>query len=169
VSLLSAKWLGLSRVSAAFNKTTAAIGTVLGVQALEKYFLEQTKERFLPKGAAPNAQIGPDGTPWAPPSPVTIERRKSNRNAAQAMFDTGQLYDDITVLSSRSVGAGGKGFIKIGLKPSSTAREYIDVLENGGLTPQGRPIPPRPVFGTGEDQIKSLGASMFDQLASLIR
>lgn len=169
MSLFKTKWLGLNKVSAAFNKATAGVAAVMGVKALEEHFLKLTKDRFLPRGAAPTAQMAPDGTPWAAPSKVTLERRKSNRNAAQAMFDSGELENDIVVLGSKSASYTGSGFIKIGLRPGSKAVKYIGFLEDGGVTPQGRPVPPRKVFGTSADEMKSLGASIFERLAGFLR
>ena len=158
--LFNSSWLGINAMSAAFDGIKVGIASAFGVNAMEKRFLEQTKARFQPRGSNAVAQIGPDGRPWPGPARATLERRKKNRNAAQAMVDTGGLLDDIVVLGRRDVAYGGKGFIRIGLRPGSPAQEYMHVLEHGGFTPDRRPIPPRPVFGTDAQQAKQLAGSL---------
>lgn len=169
MGLFNTKVLGLRQVSAFISGLVHRTQQSLAVDKIEDQILELTRSRLLPPGEAENAQIGSDGEPWAPPSPVTIERRKSNRNAAQAMFDTGELYDDIVILESRAATWFRKGEVTVGLKPSSRAREYIDLLEQGGTNPQGRPIPPRPIFGATDEQVNSMGQNMFEKLFNFLR
>ena len=169
MGLFNTKWFGVNKAVAVLDGIRTAVGHALGVKAVESYILEQTQARFMPRGANPVAQKGPDGIPWASPSPVTIERRKSNRNAAQAMVDTGELLEDIVITSSQPSSYGGRGWVKVGLRAGSRARKYMHVLEFGGTTPQGRPIPPRPVFGTSANQARQLGSRMYEEIGQAFK
>lgn len=154
------KVTGLSRVRALVDKTVASTALLLGSKRMEDYLLKSVEDRFEPRGSNDLAQRAPDGSLWRMPEPITVATRKSNRNAIQALVDTGTLQSSfITTRKSRSVfGVSVPTTLTVTVDPSSPAYKYFLFQNLGGTTPTGGAVPPREFLALSNNQIKTIQA-----------
>ncbi|WP_437187856.1 phage virion morphogenesis protein [Planctomicrobium sp. SH668] len=106
-----------------------------------------------------HAQVSPDGTPYAPLSPVTVEKKGHHK----ALFDTEAMY--------RSVVGSGGGHIEdvqdasvvLGTAHQKHGQNIAAVHQNGA----GR-IPARPFIGVSEQMADDAATRIADDLISQI-
>jgi len=142
-------------IQAALRRLQQQIGDLTPVmQQIGEYLVQSTKDRFA-RGEAP------DGTPWAPNSPVTLARKKGNR---PLIGESGRLSNEIYPRA-------GRDFVEVGSAP-----EYAAVQQSGarkgqfGKTRRGAPIPwgdipARPFLGLSDDDRREI----LDILADALR
>lgn len=119
------------------------------MQDIGEYLVVATKDRF-PKGAAP------DGTRWAPKSPVTLARygaRRSNRIDTRPLFGpSGALSSTIAYEAGRDSVSVGSNMIYAAAMQFGAAQGAFGRTSRGGPIPWGR-IPARPFLGlSAEDE-----------------
>lgn len=130
------------------------------MQDLGEFLTGSTKDRF-------SAGTAPDGTPWAPKSPVTLEayRRRGDRT------DPRPLFGPSGALSSTIFARPGPLSVEWG-----SAQIYAGVMQEGaaqgtfGRTARGAPIPwgdipARPFLGISDDDEAALIAIVEEWLA----
>lgn len=123
---------------------------------LGELFMHSTKERFL-------AGEAPDGNPWAPKSPATIEayrRREGRKPNAKIDFrplhgPTGRLSTEIFYQAGPSAVEIGSPLVYAGVMQAGAAKGAFGSMSNGSPIPWGG-IPARPFLGLSEDD--QLGA-----------
>lgn len=137
----------LDRVSAALTDTTPLM------QDLGEYFVKSTTDRF-PTGRAP------DGSVWAPKSPVTIARqggRRTNRLDTRPLFGpSGALSSTIRYEPQPNQVEWGSPMIYAAVQQFGAAQGAFGQTSRGGPIPWGN-IPARPFLGiSAEDQVAVL-------------
>jgi phage virion morphogenesis protein len=80
-------------------------------------------------------QVDPYGHPWAPLSPVTLERRRKAGAGAQILRDTGRLANSLTYVASDTEVLVGTNVIYAG------THEFGAPRGSYGATRRGSPIP----------------------------
>ena len=117
------------------------------MQDIGRHLVQSTKDRF-PTGKAP------DGTAWAPKSPVTLERygsRKSNRIDIRPLFGpTGDLTMQIHSDATSDGVTWGSNLIYAAVMQFGAAKGAFGNTANGSPIPWGT-IPARPFIGLSDD------------------
>ncbi|MNZ38299.1 Phage virion morphogenesis family protein [compost metagenome] len=117
-----------------------------------EYLHLSTDDRF-------RAQVGPDGTPWAPLSPVTLARKKGNR----ILRESGTLQDtlrhqvsgnELSFGTDRPYGAA----MQFGMR-----KGYAGKTRRGASIPWGD-IPARPYLGLSAEDDAEILAIIEDYL-----
>lgn len=150
--------LGISSLRAMFSSARSAVSTSVGAREIEQYLLRQTQKKFQPEGYNEVAQRAPDGSRWEPISPVTVERRSFNKKSTQALMDRGDLYLSISVLDE------GSDYFSIGISGPAILHTIASFQQHGGLTPQGKVVPPRQFLGVSEVDKDKIGDLVFNRL-----
>lgn len=147
---------GLPGLKVRFKGINAAITAAFGKGKIEDFLLKRTRGRFLPKGRYPTAQKSPDGSPWAPLTQATLDRKKSGgfpANASRALYHTGSLAASIRILRKTgkpySSGTTDSWQFSLGVGKESPAYKYAAVHQKGS----GR-VPARPFIGVGRGEEK---------------
>lgn len=150
----------VARVSRVLNKVLLGINDAFGKGAIEKFLLRRTLERFATRGANASAQKTPTGGLWPRIKPITVRRRKKNKNANQALVDTGFLRNSIQVFNKRTskaaLASGNAGFT-LGVRKGSPAFAYGNLQNFGGVNSVGVQIRARKFLGIGQRDAKPLG------------
>lgn len=137
-------------ITAALDRTVGAIDNPLPLfQDLGEYLVLSTKQRF-PTGRAP------DGSVWAPKSPVTIARqggRKSNRLDRRPLFGpSGALSSTIFYQALPDGVEWGSPMIYAAVQHFGAAKGAFGQTSRGAPIPWGN-IPARPFLGiSAEDE-----------------
>ena len=117
------------------------------MQDIGRHLVQSTKDRF-PTGKAP------DGTAWAPKSPVTLERygaRKSNRIDIRPLFGpNGDLSTQIHADATSDGVTWGSNLIYAAVMQFGAAKGAFGNAANGSPIPWGN-IPARPFIGLPDD------------------
>lgn len=117
------------------------------MQDLGELMVRQTKDRF-PDG------IGPDGSRWAPKSPVTMQRygsRRSNRIDPRPLFGpSGRLSSEISYQAGPTSVEWGSNLIYAGVMQFGAARGAFGTTSRGAPIPWGN-IPARPFIGVSDE------------------
>lgn len=110
------------------------------MREIGELLIERTRARFR-QGQAP------DGTPWAPPSPVTLARKRDPR----------PLFGESRRLSSEIAYEAGSDFVEVGSSLVYSAVHQFGAAKGAfGRTRRGAPIPwgdipARPFLGLADD------------------
>ena len=159
----AAKWFGIDNLRAAFRATAAAFSATRAREHIEEYLLNITRDRFAPRGSNPVAQTAPDGSRWAPLAKNTVRRRKSNRNAAQALVDTGELLSAIRITRNSPTSSN------IEVDPSSPAAAYAMLHQYGGRNKYDIEVPARPFLGYSDDLEEVTAKNLYDIIRENMR
>ncbi|AXR09994.1 phage virion morphogenesis protein [Pseudomonas aeruginosa] len=136
--------LGTEAACAALEQLAAYLDNLTTpLQDVSEYLQLSTDARF-------RAQVGPDGTPWAPLSPTTLARKKGNR----ILRESGLLQDTL-----RGQVEGNE--LHFGTdRPYGAVHQFGQPKGKSGTTPRGAPIPwgdipARPYLGlSAEDEVE---------------
>ncbi|PKP85827.1 MAG: phage virion morphogenesis protein [Alphaproteobacteria bacterium HGW-Alphaproteobacteria-2] len=132
------------------------LGALLGnltpvMQDLGEFLVASTKDRF-PAGTAP------DGTPWAPKSPTTLEayRRRGDPADPRPLFGpTGSLSRGIFAQADAGSVEWGSAMIYARVMQEGAARGAFGATSRGAPIPWGD-IPARPFLGLSDDDESAL-------------
>ena len=125
-----------AQVSAALAELFEAVASpVEAMQDIGEFLVNSTKERF-------QAGVSPEGTPWAPNSPVTLTRKKDTR---PLFGESGRLSSQIFYLADADGVEWGSPAIQSAVMQFGAAKGSL-----GPRAPWGD-IPARPFLGVSED------------------
>lgn len=142
------------QITPALERVWAALENPLPLmQDLGEYFVKSTTDRF-PTGRAP------DGSVWAPKSPVTIARqggRRTNRLDTRPLFGpSGALSSTISYEAFPDRVEWGSPMIYAGVQQFGAAQGAFGRSSRNGPIPWGD-IPARPFLGiSAEDEVQVL-------------
>jgi phage virion morphogenesis protein len=97
--------------------------------------------------------VGPDGSPWAPLSPVTILRRR--KRSSKPLLDTGRLRNSITHKANRRSVVIGTGVIYGRTHQFGARKGAFGATRRGSPIPWGD-IPSRPFLGISDRDEKTI-------------
>lgn len=129
----------LGRISVALSDTSSLMHDIGDLMA------ESTKDNFR-QGQAP------DGTPWAPKSPATLdayERRGDGRPARPLIGPTTTLSTTINYEVGTDSVAWGSNVIQAAVMHLGAPKGSLGTTSQGGSIPWGN-IPARPYLGIGD-------------------
>lgn len=159
----SSRFRGLGALNRTFGAIIEATRRIFGRRRIEDIILQVHKDRFDPKGRNRFAQFDPDKRPWVPITPYTLSRRKKNKNARQALVDSGALRDAIVIVRDnlKSALTVGTGRASVGI-PISSPQYEKGVRMNEGYFKRIRGgevlrIPARPFIGVGPLELTAVG------------
>lgn len=111
------------------------------MEDIGELLIVRTRERFA-------ASTGPDGTPWAPKSPVTLERYRARRvNAPKPLIgESRRLSSEIHKRVGDNEVSVGSALIYAAVQQLGAARGAFGRTARGAPIPWGR-IPARPFLG----------------------
>ncbi len=111
---------------------------------------EYMVEEAIPRNFA--SESGPDGTPWARLSPVTLARRqRSGSTATTILQNTNRLRNSISARPSENQLLIGSSVDQAAVMQFGAAQGAFGSMSNGSPIPWGT-IPARPYLGfSGED------------------
>lgn len=140
------------------DKAAKVAAVVLSRRNVESILLKIHKDRFEPPGTNRRAQKGPDGTPWEQISRLAIHTRRENRQANQALVDTGALVGSITIVRGRLNRALTTGFARatVGIPASDPNFEKGILHQGGGENELGFGVPARPFIGINDNDLQEL-------------
>lgn len=128
-------------VTAALAGLTAALGNMPETMGdIGQQMMESTKKRFL-------AGTDPEGTPWAPNSPVTLARKKDPR---PLFGESGRLHSQIFFETDQDSVTWGSPAIQAAVMQFGAAQGAFGRTSRGGPIPWGN-IPARPFLGVSEE------------------
>ncbi|GHU35856.1 virion morphogenesis protein [Betaproteobacteria bacterium] len=151
-----------AKVLAAMERLTESMADPSPVlKAIGEKLVESTKQRF-------DAGVAPDGTPWEPNSPVTLEimqKRGKNTAGKKPLVDTGDLKNSINYqLDADTLYVGTDRF----MEDWSVGAAVFQF----GTTRAGHwhniTIPPRPFLGISSEDENMISETVMDHLSSLI-
>ncbi|MXY06033.1 MAG: phage virion morphogenesis protein [Gammaproteobacteria bacterium] len=120
--------------------------------------LNSTRERF-------NSQTAPDGSPWAPLSETTKQRKKRNRD--KVLTEHGDLRRDISYRVGPDFVEVGSSRIYGGTHQFGAERGAYGETFRGSPIPWGD-IPARPFLGVSDDDARAIDEIVIDHLADAI-
>ena len=142
----------LSRLAAAVADMTPAMDDV------GHHLVNTTRQRFFDEQA-------PDGTPWAPLSPVTQRRQK--RNAGKILTEEGTLRGGIAHQPGPDGVDVGASIIYAGVHQFGARKGAFGATSKGGPIPWGD-IPARPFLGLSDDDEEEIAEIIADYLRAAL-
>lgn len=118
-------------------KRTSDIGPVQ--EGVGQILVSSTQLRFM-------NQAGPDGSPWAQLSAVTLSRRRKGGRGAQILRDTGRLMNSVTSKITDNEVQIGTNVIYAGTHQFGAKKGDYGKTKRNGPIPWGN-IPARPFLG----------------------
>lgn len=141
-------------VGPALDRLAALIDDLTPVmQNIGEYLVDSTKERF-------QTGTAPDGSRWAPKSPVTMARygaRRSNRVDPRPLIRTGDLRNFITMEAGSDSVSVGSNLIYAAVMQFGAAQGAFGRTSRNAPIPWGA-IPARPFLGLSPEDERALDA-----------
>ena len=128
------------------------------MRAIGEHLLNTTRERFRDERA-------PDGTPWAPLSERTRERK--SRNADRILTERGHLQGTLSYRAGRRLIEIGSTRIHAGTHQFGAARGAFGTTGRGQPIPFGD-IPARPFLGVSAEDRTEINLAVQDFLAKVL-
>ncbi|MXW30300.1 MAG: phage virion morphogenesis protein [Chloroflexi bacterium] len=143
----------------AFNRILRA-GQDMGpvMRDVGESLVNSTRERF-------SSQTAPDGSPWAPLSEATKQRKKRNRD--KVLTEHGDLRRDISYRVGTDFVEVGSSRVYAGTHQFGAEKGAYGEGANGTPTPWGD-IPARPFLGVSDDDGRAIEEIVIDHLADAI-
>lgn len=136
-----------AEIFAALDRVARAVTDMTPVMKdIGREMVDATKDRF-PAG------VGPDGNPWAPKSPATIEnyeRRREHLDLRPLWGPSGTLNSAFAYYPSETSVEWGTNVIQSAVMQFGAAKGEFGNMANGSPIPWG-PIPARPFLGMSDD------------------
>lgn len=145
-----------SEIRTAMNRLLAAGQDMTPLMRdIGEHLLNTTRERF-------SDETAPDGTPWAPLSETTRQRKK--RNADRILTERGFLRGGLAYRATSDQVEVGSPSIYAGTHQFGAERGSFGSTSRGSHIPWGD-IPPRPFLGLSNEDETEIAALVNDYLA----
>lgn len=128
------------------------------MQDIGEHLVNTTKQRFFD-------EEGPDGTPWAPLSPVTRQRKR--KNAGKILTEEGTLRGGITYQAGPDHVLVGSPLVYAGTHQFGAGKGAFGATSKGAPIPWGD-IPARPFLGLSDEDEDEVAALIADYLRAAI-
>lgn len=135
------------------------VADAVGAPDLTSALTKWTDEAKAELGQMMDQQVSPNGSPYAPLSPVTIKRK----GHAKALYETGALTASVVGSGSGHVELINKDSVTLGTGHEKKGRPVASILHHG----QGN-IPARPFIGVTDNMADRAAELVADDLLSQI-